>query len=159
MLIFAKWKSGADERNVMKSNSENSENLSKILMLSAFAALVVAAIVLLAKTGKKLRNNAESRGTVPADSAMMMNLSGTYDVSYSSYDSLDASSAEILPIDGNEYELVTISKYGPRTYTLQVAGTTLRSDILGEGTVEYKKSVDKTTITFTKGGETCTFTR
>ena len=129
MLIFAKWKSGADERNVMKSNSENSENLSKILMLSAFAALVVAAIVLLAKTGKKLRNNAESRGTVPADSAMMMNLSGTYDVSYSSYDSLDASSAEILPIDGNEYELVTISKYGPRTKTLKIARTTLRSEI------------------------------
>jgi hypothetical protein len=143
----------------MKNKTENSENLSKVLILIAFAALVIAVIVLGTKTGKKLRNNAELKGTVPADSAMMMNLAGTYDVSFSSYDSLDASSAEILPIDDDQYELVTISKYGPRTYTLQIAGTTLHSDILGEGTVEYKKSVDKTTITFTKGGETCTFTR
>lgn len=143
----------------MANKSENSENISKALILLALLALLIAVGVLLMKSKGKLRNKADVSGIVPADSAMVRNLTGVYDVSFSTEDDFEAATAEILPGEEGEYELITVNEYGPKTYTLKIEGLKLLSEELGEGSVEYKKSIDKITITFTKGGEICTLTK
>jgi len=146
------------------NGAQKKHSVSFPLILTILAALIVVGVsadyfVKKNKEAKARIEEAMSQEAVPITAG---NIIGHYTIALQEEVDEDATNyTGFIDIDAvGACTLHILSEYEPRLLLLDInSDGTVTNDELGIGTMTYKRSIDKTTITFKKGNQTCTLTK
>ena len=130
---------------------------SLIRRISAVLALTVP----LLSCGMVGGNSAqEDPRPVSVSTGVLQRLEGNYSMKIVSEGKTRYSTATVKELATGQFQIARVTVYGPVYYGFLLSEDgTVHSEELGDGTVSYKESIDKTTIRFEREDSICELTR
>jgi len=150
------------QRTVRERNDERRKNRTNLMIVGGVLAALIILMGAIYFSHRQRAAEVTALETTVASVEVMADLPGNYAMRcFDGETQVGASQTAVVRSAGtDEYDITVITEYGPEHHAFHAdAAGNLTSATLGQGSVTFKSSVNKTTITFNNGTQRWELTR